>query len=138
MATRDFLVRGAVPGNLGVGVAKNGRFAIDDGVANLEVGRRFGDGGKLPGPVVATAGIDRYVPVPDVDLRPVAISLDLINPAVTGWGALLHVGSQGSTKPGIGALEAPVALRGLRVENRLNALTLMATQAARAAAVPRG
>ena len=71
------------------GVAKNGRFPIDDGIANLEFERRFGDRGKLNAPVVATAGIHRYASVSEVDLRPVTIDLDLKNPAVAGWGALL-------------------------------------------------
>ena len=48
----------------------------------------------------------------------------------------VKVGSQGSINPGIGALRAAGSRPGLRVEERLNAPTLMATQSAAWLPVP--
>ena len=68
--------------------------AVDDGGARLDVPSVVGDLLEAVGPVVAAAGenLDRLVG--EVDLDPVAVELDFVNPALSGRH-LLDRGRQG-------------------------------------------
>src|SRR6185503_17595349 len=63
---------------------------IDDGLANLELRSRFRNGRKLLRPVVAAPGVDCHSPVVQVNLRPITIYLDLVNPVVAGRSLFLE------------------------------------------------
>jgi hypothetical protein len=56
-------------------------FAIQDQVRCREGCERIGDRLKAQRPIIACAGVDRSLAVSQVRLCPVAVELDLVNPA---------------------------------------------------------
>ena len=84
------------------GLADHGRFAVDD---QLPRRKRLGcacDLAELLGPVIAAAGEDPDPAVVDMQLRAVAINLDLMQPVGPLGGALAQRRVAGRDEPRIG------------------------------------
>ena len=64
------------------GRAVDDRLAVQDTALDAEPRCRLGNGAELVGPVQPTPGIDPDPATAYMDLRPVAVRLDLVNPIV--------------------------------------------------------
>lgn len=58
-------------------------FAVDDGFRDLQTFAFFRERLKARRPVVTAARVRRDTAVPNVDLAPIAVDLDLVQPAIT-------------------------------------------------------
>src|SRR5438874_2172555 len=83
-------------------IAEDSGLAVDDRLAHLQVRGSFGNRRKLLGPVVSAAGIDGDFSIPNMDLSPVAIRLDLVDPLASGRRPLMQRGIAWLNEPGHG------------------------------------
>jgi hypothetical protein len=85
-------------------ITEDSGLPVDDRLAHLQLRRSVGDRRKLLGPVVSAAGIDGDFSIPNMDLSPVAIGLDLVNPLASGRRPLLQRGVAWLNEPRHGCL----------------------------------
>jgi hypothetical protein len=103
-------------------------FAVDDGAAGIDqvrIGRHFLE---AAGPIITAAGEDLDSIVVDVQLDPVAVELDLVDPAIARWHFLDRCCQRGLDESGEGRLHADRRrLLALKRHKKLHALKLIQT-----------
>jgi hypothetical protein len=75
-------------------------FAVDDCGAGVDVKSIFGNFAEALGPVIAAAGEHLEFAVVQMNLHPIAVELDFVNPALAGWTRSILLASAGAMKPG--------------------------------------
>src|SRR5207237_7507599 len=119
------------------GIAEHRCFAVDDPIAIRQNLRGACNLAELLGPVVAAARIDGDAAGTHMQLCPVSVDFDFVQPVETFAAYSRKVGSQGSMKPGKGVRRAPgMATVERLLDERLNATAHMRIQAGRGTLVP--
>jgi hypothetical protein len=98
---------------VGAAILDDDDLAIEDGALDRDI-ETFRDEVKAVGPVVTIAGEDFHLTLVEMNLEPIAVEFDFVNPLVSRRRLSLSVASWGGINPGISEGLAPSIIRAMK------------------------